>query len=58
MKKEESPPKIKVIIKLKRKQSRSQEDQQERKEKGDAQWDTISGVKKNKKNLILGHGKG
>jgi hypothetical protein len=37
------------MIKLKRKQSRSQEDQQERKEKGDPQWDTISGLKKTKK---------
>jgi hypothetical protein len=49
MKKEESPPKIIVMIKLKRKQSRSQQDQQERKENGDPQWDTISGLKKKKK---------
>lgn len=49
MKKEESPPKMIVMIKLNRKQSRSQEDQQERKEKGDPQSDTISGLEKKRK---------
>jgi hypothetical protein len=57
MKKEQSPPKIIVMIKLKRKQSRSQEDQQERKEKG-VNGTRFQVSRRPNKNLILGHGKG